>query len=167
MIKIILTLALITIISAQNLIAEKTENVTGTIGKEKMGSDKIVICVYGTAACMPVNIDTKMTVVYKGKQTKLTDLPFGLYLEADIAKGKNNESIIRKLIIDETKTVICFTELDKKQQSKLSKLLKKKKGVKDFKINTDSKQVYIKFEPKIITYQDLENNLKKAGFNLE
>lgn len=167
MIRIILTLALISTIASYNSFAEKTEKVSGTIGKEKMGSDKIVICVYGTAACMPVNIDTKMTVVYKGKQTKLTDLPFGLYLEADIISDKNNERIIKKLIIDETKTVICFTELDKKQQSKLSKLLKKIKGVKDFKINSDSKQVYVKFEPQIITYQDLENNLKKAGFNLE
>jgi len=162
--KLLLILALISLISVQNLLAEK---IIGTIGKEKMGNDNIVICVYVTAACMPVNIDTNMTVAYQGKQTKITDLPFGLYLEADIAKGKNNESIIRKLLIDETKTVICFTELDKKQQSKLSKLLKKIKGVKDFKINPESKQVYIKFEPHIITYNELENNFKKAGFSLE
>jgi hypothetical protein len=165
--KSLLILAFISLIFAQNLLAEKSEKIIGTIGNEKMGSDKIVICVYGTAACMPVNIDTKMTVVFQGKQTKLTDLPFGLYLEANISTDKNNEKIIKKLIIDETKTVICFTELDKKQQFKLSRLLHKIKGVKNFKINSESKQVYIKYVPQIITYNDLENKIKKVGFNLE
>lgn len=162
---------LITVIIAMFMIAvsyaQTSEKVIGTIGKEKMGSDAIVICVYGTAACMPVKIDSNMTVVYQGKQTKLTGLPFGLYLEANIVSEKNKERIIKSLTIDETKTVICFTELSKKQQTKLKNLLQKIKGVKEFKINPKSKQVYIKFKPKLIAYSDLENKIKNSGFNLE
>ncbi|MCX7737473.1 MAG: hypothetical protein N2319_12275 [Candidatus Kapabacteria bacterium] len=147
--------------------AQTSEKVIGTIGKEKIGSDAIVICVYGTAACMPVKIDSTMTVVYQGKKTKLTGLPFGLYLEANIALDQNKESIIKSLNIDETKTVICFTELEKKQRTILKTLLKKIQGVKDFKIISKSKQAYIKFEPRIISYNELENKIKNVGFSLE
>ena len=98
------------IFSFSFVIAQSTEKIVGTIGNEKLGSHRIVICVYGTAACMPVNIDTTMTVKFQGKETKLTELPFGLYLEAEVAKEKN-ENKVKSLVIDENKTVICLTGL--------------------------------------------------------
>lgn len=150
-----------------NIYAQETSKVKGTIGNEKMGNDKIVICVYGTAACMPVKIDTNMTVNYQGKETKLTELPFGLYLEADIVADKTKGKMVRDISVDETKTIICFTELQKNQEIKLSELLRKIKGVKIFDIHTESSQVYIEYDPQIITYKDLENNIKKSGFELE
>ena len=144
--------------------AQEIHKVKGTIGNEKMGKDKIVICVLGTKACMPVNIDTNMTVKYQDKDTKLTDLPFGLYLEADIIGDKPNRKIVKSIGVDETKTVICFTELKKEQENKLSDALRKTKGVNDFKIHSESGQVYIEYTPQIIAYKDLEGAIKKEGF---
>ena len=147
--------------------AQETLKVKGTIGNEKMGKDKIVICVLGTKACMPVNIDTNMTVKYQGKDTKLTDLPFGLYLEAGIIDDKPNGKKVKSISIVETKTVICFTELKKEQENKLSDVLRKIKGVDDFEIHSESSQVYIAYNPKTVAYKDLESAIKKAGFELE
>jgi Heavy-metal-associated domain. len=147
--------------------AQKTNQVTGTIGNEKPGNDKIVICVFGTKACMPVKIDTTMTARYQGKDTKLTNLPFGLYLEATIAEDKAGGKIIKKINVDETKTVICFTELKKKQENKLNDVLSKTKGVNNFNIHPESSQVYIEYNPKTISYNELENTIKKAGYELE
>ena len=150
-----------------NIYAQETNKVTGTIGDEKFGNDKIVICVYGTAACMPVNIDTAMTVKYQNKDTKLTDLPFGLYIEADVVRDKSGINAIKKIVFDENKTVICFTELKEGQDTKLKGLLTNIKGVESFDLNTDSRQVFIEFNSEAITYKDLENKIKTAGFELE
>ncbi len=163
--KIILLMFTVYFVSA-NIFAQETDKIKGTIGNEKMGKDKIVICVYGTAACMPVNIDTNMTVKFQGKETKLTELPFGLYLEAQIEKDKNGNKVTN-LLIDENKTVICFTELNEGQDTVLKKLLTNIKGVESFDLNTDSRQVFIEYNSKIINYKDLENKIKKAGFELE
>lgn len=151
----------------QILFAQKSVKTIGTIGNEKMGKENIVICVYGTKACMPVKIDTSMTVKFQGKETKLTELPFGLYLEADIVSDSINRKLIRNISIDETKTVICFTELKKKQETKLSELLGKIKGVKGFELRLESSQVYIEYNPKIIAYKDLERKIAQEGFELE
>ena len=160
-------IVLISSLLIANGFAQETHKVKGTIGNEKMGKDKIVICVLGTKACMPVKIDTSMTVKYQNKDTKLTDLPFGLYLEADITDDKPNGKTVKSVSIDETKTVICFTELKKEQENKLSDLLRKIKGVSDFEIHSESGQVYIEYIPQIIAYKDLENRIKEAGFELE
>ena len=147
--------------------AHGTNKIMGTIGKEKMGKDKIVICVLGTKACMPVNIDTSMTVKYQNKDTKLTDLPFGLYLEADIIDDKPNGKTVKSISVDETKTAICLTKLKKEQESKLSNVLRKIKGVSDFEIHMETSQVYIAYDPRTIAYKDLESAIKKEGFELE
>ena len=163
--KIILLMFTVYFVSA-NIFAQETNKITGTIGNEKMGDDKIVICVYGTAACMPVNIDTNMTVKFQGKDTRLTQLPFGLYIEAELAQNTNGNKI-KNLVIDENKTVICFAELKEGHDKKLNELLINIKGVNDFELNTSSSQVFIEFNSAVITYKDLENNIKKSGFELE
>lgn len=150
-----------------NVYTQETHKIKGTIGNEKMGKDKIVICVLGTKACMPVKIDTSMTVKYQNKDTKLTDLPFGLYVEADIKDNKAGGEIVKDISIVETKTVICFTELKKEQENKLSDVLRRTKGINDFEIHLESGQVYIDYTPKTIAYKDLESAIKKAGFELE
>ncbi|MBU3928348.1 MAG: hypothetical protein KKB74_11125 [Bacteroidetes bacterium] len=161
-----ITIAVLFFLST-NAYAQNTNRVTGTIGKEKPGNDQIVICVLGTQACMPVKIDTNMTVKYQSKDTKFNDLPFGLYLEATIADDKSGETIISDLSVDETKTVICFTELKNNQKNKLNEILSKIIGVKSFKMHPESNQVYIEYNPKTIAYNDLENAIKKQGFELE
>lgn len=150
-----------------NSCAQDKNKIMGTIGNEKMGKDKIVICVLGTKACMPVKIDTSMTVRYHNKDTKLTDLPFGIYLEADIITDKANGKMVRDIRIDETKTVICFTQLKKGQENELSNVLRKIEGVSNFEIHPESSQVYIAYNPQTIAYKDLENKIKNAGFELE
>ncbi len=165
--KNIKVIALVSFLLIANGYAQETHKVKGTIGNEKMGKDKIVICVLGTKACMPVRIDTSMTVKYQNKDTKLKDLPFGLYLEADIIDNKPNGKTLKSISIDETKTVICFTELKKEQENKLSDVLRKTKGVNNFEIHSASGQVFIEYTPKIIAYKDLENRIKEAGFELE
>lgn len=163
-IKVIVIIAFLLI---ANGYAQETNKVKGTIGKEKMGNDKIIICVLGTKACMPVKIDTNMTVRYQNKDTKLTELPFGLYLEADIITDQTNGKIVKDISINETKTVICFTELKKEQENKLRDVLRKTKGVNNFEIHLELGQVYIDYAPQTIAYKDLESAIKKEGFELE
>jgi len=146
--------------------SQNKEKVTGTIGKEKLGNDKIVICVFGTKACLPVKIDPEQTIKYQGKETKLTELPFGLYLEAEMIVDKEGKKI-KNISIDESKTVICFIGLNNNQEPKLSQLLKDIKGIKNFKIHSESSQVYIEYEPNTISYKDLENKIINEGFELE
>lgn len=164
--KIILLMFTVYFVSV-NIFAQETNKITGTIGNEKMGDDKIVICVYGTAACMPVNIDTNMTVKFKSKETKLTKLPFGLYIEADVARDKSGINVVKKIVIDKNKTVICLTELKEEQHKKLNELLTSIKGVNSYELNTRSNQIFIEFNYKVIAYNDLENKIKEAGFELE
>ncbi len=147
--------------------AYESNKIMGTIGNEKMGKDKIVICVLGTKACMPVRIDTSMTVKYQNKDTKLPDLPFGLYVEADVKDNRAGGKTLNNLRIDETKTVICFTELKKEQETKLSDVLRTTKGVNDFEIHSESGQVYIAYNPQTIAYKDLESVIRNAGFEIE
>jgi hypothetical protein len=167
--RIINTSKIITIIFLIIFLAgcsQNKEKVTGTIGKEKLGNDKIVICVFGTKACLPVNIDPEQTVKYQSKETKLTELPFGLYLEAEMIVDKDGKKI-KNISIDESKTVICFNSLNNNQEPKLSQLLKDIKGIKNFKIHSESSQVYIEYEPNTISYKDLENKIINEGFELE
>ena len=149
-------------LSIANIYAQETEKVIGTVGGEKLGDDGIVICVLGTQACMPVQIDKNMTVKYNGKETKLTDLPFALYLEAELNGNK-----ITTIKVDEKKTVICFAEHKKGDDEKLTVLLNGIKGVKKFKQYRNSNQVLIEYNPKQIAYRALEAKVKNAGFILE
>ena len=149
-------------LSIANIYAQETEKVIGTVGGEKLGDDGIVICVLGTQACMPVQIDKTMTVKYNGKDTKLTDLPFALFLEAELNGNK-----ITTLKIDESKTVICFAEHKEGDDEKLTGLLNEIKGVEDFTLYHKSNQVLIEYNPKQIAYSELEAKVKNAGFILE
>jgi hypothetical protein len=149
-------------VSIANIYAQETEKVIGTVGGEKLGDDGIVICVLGTQACMPVQIDKTMTVKYNGKETKLTDLPFALFLEAELNGNK-----ITTLKIDERKTVICFAEHKDGDDEKLTNLLNGIKGVEKFKLYRKSNQVLIEYNPKQIAYSELEAKVKNSGFILE
>lgn len=160
-------IVLVSFLLIANGYAQDTEIIVGTIGNEKMGNDKTVICVFGTAACMPVNIDTAMTVKYQNKETKLTELPFGLYLEAEVGKDAQGRNVVKNILIDENKTVLCFKELGENKENKLSNLLGRITGVKSFNINPESNQAYIEFDSKTIAYKDLEKRVSKEGFQLE
>jgi hypothetical protein len=159
--------ALFMVLSIGQSYAQFQENIKGTIGNEKMGLDEIVVCVYGTASCMPLKIDTTQTVKFEGKDTKINQLPFGLYLEAEIGTNSEGRAILRNISINQDKTVICFMGLQMGQDKKLDELLRHLEGVKLFKLNKVSNQVYIEYDHKIISYSQLEDTITMAGFNLE
>jgi len=163
--KLNLIIAMISIfgLSIVSTYAQDTDKVVGTVGGEKLGEDGIVICVLGTQACMPVQIDKNMTVKYNRKETKLTDLPFALYLEVEL----NGNNKITTIQIDERKTVICFAEYKEGDNEKLMGLLNGIKGVEKFKLYRKSNQVLIEYNPKQIAYSELEAKVKNAGFKLE
>jgi hypothetical protein len=144
--------------------AQGVNKVTGTIGREKLDDNRIVVCVLGTAACMPVYIDETMTVKYNGKNTKLKELPCAIYLEAKVDDRNNKISAIN---IDENKTAICFAENIKDDAVKLTKLLSQTKGVESYKLYYESNQVYIEYNHDIISYSKLEGKIKNEGFYLE
>jgi hypothetical protein len=147
--------------------AQDQDKIIGTIGNEIPGDDRIVICVYGSAACMPVNIDANMTVQFNGHETKLTQLPFGLYLEAWIERDTQGRNVVKDIKIDVDKTVICFTNLKEGQDIILDGLLTNINGIKSFKLNRKSKQVFIEYNHKMVAYHEIENKIKNAGFELE
>ena len=159
-----LLIVLILGLSVTSISEQKTKKVVGTVGGEKLGDNGLVICVLGTQACMPVQIDNNMTVEYNGKKTKLTDLPFALYLEADIEVDSNK---IKSIKVDERKTVICFVEHRQGDHEKLTKLLNQIDGIEDFKLYRQSNQVLIEYNPKQIAYRVLEEKIKSEGFKIE
>jgi hypothetical protein len=161
--KIKIVFALVLAVVSLNVNAQESNKVLGTVGGEKLGDEGIVICVLGTQACMPVQVDKNMTVKYNEKETKLTDLPFALYLEAEL-DGNNK---ITKIEIDEGKTVICFVDHKEGDDEKLSDLLSGIKGVENFKLYHKSNQVLIEYNPKQIAYSKLETEVKNEGFILE
>lgn len=146
--------------------SQKKEKIVGTIGKEKINNSTIVICVYGTKACMPVKIDSNQTIKYQGIETKLAELPFGLYVEINI-DSNNNENKVNNISINETKTVICFNVLSKEQETQLSNVLNDVKGINKYKIHPETKQLYIEYEPQIINYKEIESKLINKGFEIE
>jgi copper chaperone CopZ len=143
------------------------KNIIGTIGDEKPGPDEIVICVYGSAQCMPVKIDTTQTVKFNEKDTHLNQLPFGLYIEVQLGKNTDGRSMVYNISIDEDKTVICFMNLEKGQYGTLENLLSSIRGVIAYKVKYESNQVFIEFDHKAIAYQEIENKIRSAGFELE
>ena len=56
--KSIPSVQIVGLILTTRIMAQQNVTVTGTIGKEKAQGDRIVVCVLGTQACMPVRVDT-------------------------------------------------------------------------------------------------------------
>jgi len=159
-------LALSLVFLSGNAIAQKVSHVKGTIGKEK-GENMIVICVFGTKACMPLTIDESMKTVLNGKMVSLKDLPTGTYIEAEFQETTAGRSKIKNIKTDINKTVICFIEMSKENEKKLNTLLKNTNGVSNYKFYDSSKQVYIEYNHELINYKNLEKTIVTAGFEVE
>lgn len=147
-------------------IAQKVSHVKGTIGKEK-GDNMIVVCVFGTKACMPLSIDESMKTDLNGKMVSLKDLSTGTYIEADLEEPTSGRSKIKNIKTDINKTVICFIVMSKEDEKKLNTLLKNTNGVKKYKFYDSSKQVYIEYNHELINYMNLEKTIIAAGFKVE
>jgi hypothetical protein len=159
--KIFFTLVFV-FISSISIYSQKLSEIKGTIGKEKSGK-MIAICVFGTKACMPVEIDTLMKVDVNGQNILVKELPFGLYIEAKI-EGRNK---LKSLKTDIDKTVICFSEMSASDEIKLDKLLESTNGVKKSEFYRNTLQVYIEFDHNKISYTNLEKLIIDGGFKLE
>lgn len=142
--------------------SQEVKEIKGTIGKEK-SDEMITICVFGTKACMPIEIDTTMKVDVNGQNILVKELPFGLYIEAKI-EGRNK---LKSLKTDINKTVICFLEMNASDEVKLKNLLEKTVGVKKSKFYRNTLQVYIEFDHNKISYPNLEKLIIDGGFKLE
>ena len=163
----ILTVQIVGLILTTSVMAQQNVTITGTIGKEKAQGDRIVVCVLGTQACMPVRVDTTQRINVGGSPRKLNELPMGLYVEAKIKKTSKGLSTIEALRVDEYKTVLCFDSLSAGESLRLGKLLLSTVGVKKVEVVDSSRQALIEFDSRKISYQSLESIVSNAGFALE
>nr|NQU90268.1 hypothetical protein [Bacteroidota bacterium] len=159
-------LALSLIFLSGGAFSQKVSNAKGTIGKEK-GEDMIVVCVFGTKACMPLAIDESMKTDLNGEMVSLIDLPAGLYIEVELEETVEGKSRIKKIKTDIDKTVICFTEMDEKEEVRLNTLLENTNGIRNYKFYDASLQVYIEYNHELINYEHLEKAIVDAGFKVE
>ena len=165
--KILIISSAAALLLISSLVAAKNEIITGTVGKEHMVGDKLVICELGTQACMFLDVDPNLQIKIDGKEYKPRDLQVGWYVQATVEYKKDSQGVIKRLMVDPRKTVICFTELNDKQNDNLQKQLKKVKGIQKVEMYLKSKQAYIEYDPQIISYQKIEKIIVDAGYKIE
>ena len=161
----ILILAFFVIISI-SAVSQEMLKVKGTVGKEK-DDDLFVVCVFGTAACLPLEVDHHIKTEFNGKAVSIKDLPVGLYIEADLEKTTTGQYTIKNMKTDKNKTVICFTEMNNSEEQQLNTLLDNTNGIISHKFFRSSLQVYIEYDPDLISYKTLEKTIADAGLKPE
>jgi hypothetical protein len=165
--KSILLVQILGLTLTTSIMAQQNVTVTGTVGKEKAQGDRIVVCVLGTQACMPVRVDTTQLINVAGSLRKLNELPTGLYVEARIKETSKGLSTIEALKVNENKTVLCFDSLSSAESVRLRQLLLSTEGVKRVESVDSSRQAVIEIDSRKLSYQSLENIVSRAGFALE
>jgi len=159
---LILVFLLTSLIYAQN-----KNTIIGTVGKEHMVGNKLVICELGTQACMFFDLAPQLKIKVNNRYLQPQQLQVGWYVEVDTAKTDNGNYIIRNIKVDPTQTIFCFSELDEKQMKPLQSLLTTIKGIDSVKVFLQSKQVFVKYNPREVNYRQIESNLKQAGYKIE
>jgi len=149
------------------LIAQNDSKITGTVGKEKIIDQKLVICELGSKACMFMQVDPNLIIDVNGKKLKPEELEIGWYLEADIEKNENGERIIKALNVDPDKTVICFSSLNEEEGKEVKQMLLNKNGIKLVNLHLESQQVYIEYDPQVISYSAVEKTITDDGYEIE
>jgi hypothetical protein len=165
--KFLYTFAALILFAFSSLLAQESKLITGTIGKEHMVGKKLVICELGTQACMFLDIDPDLEIKVEGKKYKPEELQVGWYAQAEVETRENINQVITDLTVDPRKTIICFSNLDDKQSKALEKHLQGTKGIGLVKTYLKSRQVYIEYDPKTISYPDIENLIVRAGYKIE
>ncbi len=166
--KNILTMAVLVFLIWQSaLLAQNIKTVFGTVGKENIIGKQLVICELGSQACMFLDVDPNLHISIDGKTYKPQDLQVGWYVKAQVEKRKNGDKVITGLEIDPNKTVICFSELSKAQGVAVEKLLARTKGIKKVTLYLKSKQVYLEYDPSIISYPQIEKVITGNGYKIE
>jgi hypothetical protein len=147
--------------------AQDVSKITGTVGKEKMIDDKLVICELGSKACMFMQVDPNLVVDVNGKKLKPEELEIGWYLEAEVEENENGERIIKALNVEPDKTVICFSSLNEKEGKEVKQMLLNKNGIKLVNLHLNSQQVYIEYDPQVISYLAIEKTITDDGHEIE
>lgn len=142
------------------------KTIKGTIGKEKK-ENGLVVCVFGTNACMPLDVDESLKTDFNKKKTSVKDLPVGTYIEIELSETKSGKRKVKNVKADINKTVICFTEMSKEDLKKLNNLLANTAGIENNRFYDQSLQMYIEFNNDKISYDELEKSIANAGFHLE
>lgn len=163
----IIALTLGVISAVANLLAQESKLITGTIGKEHMVGDKLVICELGTQACMFLDVDPALKIEVDGKTVKTEDLQVGWYVQAKVETRNNLNQVITGLTVDPRKTIFCFTSLNAQNAKALKKQLQNTKGIGLVKSYLKFRQVYIEYDPRTISYPDIENLIVRAGYKIE
>jgi hypothetical protein len=161
-INVMLTMFVVTI-----LMGKENKSITGTVGKEHMVGKQLVICELGTQACMFLDIDPDLQIKVDGKTYEPQELQVGWYIQAEVEIKHNLAQVITRLTVDTNKTIICFSSLNEQQTKTLQNILQKTNGIKLVKTYLESKQLYIEYNPKTISYPEIENRIVREGFNIE
>jgi hypothetical protein len=162
----LLALVLGSLILSVSVFAQKTSIIKGTIGTEK-DEDMIVVCVLGTAACMPLEVDDSGNIEFNGKTVSLKDLPVGTYIEIVMAESDNGIDQISNITSDINKTVFCFNKMDNEAKQKLISLLDHTNGVIKYKYFDSSSQIYIEYNHELVKYNNIKKTIVNAGYELE
>jgi len=152
---------------SQALNAQDVSKIIGTVGKEKFIDDKLVICELGSKACMFIKVDPDLGIDVNGKILKPDELEIGWYLKAEVEEKENGERIIKALKVEPDKTVICFSSLNEKEGKEVKQMLLNENGIKLVELHPESQQVYIEYDPQVISYSAIEKTITDDGHEIE
>ncbi|MBU1367982.1 MAG: hypothetical protein KJ754_03790 [Bacteroidetes bacterium] len=162
----LLVLVLSSVFLSVSVFAQKTSIIKGAIGTDK-DEDMVVVCVLGTAACMPLEIDDSINIKFNGKTVSLKDLPVGAYIEIVMVESDNGIDQISNITSDINKTVFCFNKLDYEAKENLILLLDQTNGVNNYKYFDASSQMYIEYDHELVNYNNIKKTIVNAGYELE
>ncbi|MCB2212182.1 hypothetical protein KQI52_08745 [bacterium] len=159
--------ALLVLVGFGTGFADESQVLTGTIGKEKLDDQTIVICELGTQACLPVSIDGDLKVQLNGENTSVLDIPIGTFVEVTYSITLEGQRSVSQIEADPTKTIVCFMSLGESEVESVSRLLENQHAISSFEFISSSKQVLIEYEPDSISYFEIEKLITDAGFVIE
>ncbi|HGY56745.1 MAG TPA: heavy-metal-associated domain-containing protein [Caldithrix abyssi] len=152
---------------ATSSIGQNSKLITGTVGKEHMVGEKLVVCELGSQACLFLSLDPGLTITVDGKEYKAKDLQVGWYVQAKVETVEKLGQTITDLVVDPTKTIICFTSLTEEDSEVVEKQLLAVKGIYKVKPYLESKQIYIEYNPDSISYPEIEKLIIRSGYKIE
>jgi copper chaperone CopZ len=140
-----------------------TGRVIGTICNEKIIEDKLFICEYGTQVCRMTTFEPRIEVDNLIRTMDPQELKIGWYVEAEI--DSNNH--LRRIKIEQHKTIICFLNSIEKESNYIKRLLENTNGIKSVDMNTKSSQASIEYDQFTISYNEIVKTIKDANFEIE
>lgn len=151
------------LIYSESMQTHGTANVIGTICNEKIIGDKLFICEYGTQICRPTTFESRIDVDNLIRTMDPQELKIGWYVEAEI----DSTNHLKRIKIDQHKTIICFLNSIEKESNYIKRLLENTRGIKSVDMNTKSSQANIEYDQFTISYNEIVKTMKEANFEVE